>query len=207
VALVQHLFIGVFLTDLDLYTRVIWPINMVVLGIACIGVFAQYGRAWNMLRAVFFLLVLGLPLALSFADVGIRFMVVLSLIYAVFFALIFAEILRFLIKPSYIDVDIISASACGFLLLIETATFLFQALYYRQPDAFNNVASSSPAATYVDLVYFSTILQTTIGFGDITPKSVPTKLIASFFGIIGQFYSVVLVGILISKFTSARAKT
>ncbi|MBK8583497.1 MAG: hypothetical protein IPL86_17315 [Flavobacteriales bacterium] len=91
---------------------------MVVLGIACIGVPAQYGRAWNMLRAVFFLLdPLGLPArTFNFADVGIRFAVVLSLIHAVFFALIFAEILRFLVRPVISMSDIISASACELLL-------------------------------------------------------------------------------------------
>ncbi|NBV14140.1 MAG: two pore domain potassium channel family protein, partial [Sphingobacteriia bacterium] len=35
IALLQHLFIGVLLNDLPLYTKVIWPINMLILGIAC----------------------------------------------------------------------------------------------------------------------------------------------------------------------------
>lgn len=54
----------------------------------------------------------------------------------------------------------------------------------------------------MDLVYFSSITLTSIGFGDITPSSYHTKLITAFFGIAGQFYVVVLVGILISKFSS-----
>jgi hypothetical protein len=54
----------------------------------------------------------------------------------------------------------------------------------------------------MDMVYFSSITLTTIGYGDILPDTHTTKLLASLFGIIGQFYSVVLIGILISKFSS-----
>jgi hypothetical protein len=51
-------------------------------------------------------------------------------------------------------------------------------------------------------LYYSTITLTSIGYGDITPNVHYTKLIVSLVGIVGQFYSVVLVGILISKFVS-----
>lgn len=54
----------------------------------------------------------------------------------------------------------------------------------------------------MDLVYFCSITLTTIGYGDITPNAYYTKLATSLIGIAGQFYSVVLLGILISKFTS-----
>jgi len=47
--------------------------------------------------------------------------------------------------------------------------------------------------------------RTSIGFGDITPNSHVTKLLTSFLGVTGQFYSVVLVGILITKFTSSNS--
>ncbi len=56
----------------------------------------------------------------------------------------------------------------------------------------------------MDLDYFCSVTLTSIGFGDIAPSACFTKLITSFFGIVGQFYSVVLVGILISKFSSKR---
>ena len=58
------------------------------------------------------------------------------------------------------------------------------------------------SAVYMDLVYFNSITLTSIGYGDLTPGTHYTKLITAFIGIVGQFYSVVLVGILISKFSS-----
>ena len=206
IALIQHLFIGIFLTDLPFYTKIIWPVNMVLLGIASMGVFIEKGHWENILQKILFLLVVALPIALKFFNKNIYFFLFLNIAYVLFFMLIFWEVLKFLIKPSYINTDIISASACGYLLLIEICTFLMQFFVYKNPQSFKGLDLSSPANTYIDLVYFSSVTLTSIGFGDITPNAHHTKLIASLFGIAGQFYSVVLVGILISKFSSYKSE-
>ena len=57
-------------------------------------------------------------------------------------------------------------------------------------------------ATYLDLVYFCSITLTSIGYGDISPGNHAAKLVVSFMGIVAHLYSVVLVGILIGKFTA-----
>lgn len=201
-ALIQHLFIGIFLNDLAFYTKVIWPINMLILGVASIGVFIEKGHWKNLIQKILFLLVLALPIGLTFWGDNPYYFIFLNICYVVFFLFIFLEVLKYLIKPSYINADIISASACGYFLLIEISTFLLQYFVYQNPQSFKGIDFTSPANTYIDLVYFSSITLTSIGFGDITPNAHHTKLITSFFGIAGQFYSVVLVGILISKFTS-----
>ncbi|AFK02136.1 Ion transport 2 domain protein [Emticicia oligotrophica DSM 17448] len=201
-ALVQHLFIGVFLSDMDLYVKIIWPINMILLGIASIGVFIEKGSYKKVIKNILFLLSLVFPISLSFIENSPGFMITVSAVYVLFFLFIFLEIIRFLLKPSYVNTDIISASACGYLLLIEINTFLMQIFFYQNSHSFNGLDTSSLPAVYMDLVYFCSITITSIGFGDITPNSHVTKLITSLFGIIGQFYTVVLVGILISKFTS-----
>ncbi len=205
-ALIQHLFIGIFLRDLPFYTKVIWPINMVILGIASVGVFVEKGHWKNLIQQILFLWVFVLPIGLTFYGSNPYYFIFLNISYVVFFLFIFWEVLKYLIKPSYINTDIISASACGYFLLIEISTFLLQFFVYQNPQSFKGIDFSSPANTYIDLVYFSAITLTSIGFGDITPNAHHTKLITSFFGITGQFYSVVLVGILISKFTSNNDK-
>jgi hypothetical protein len=205
-ALIQHLFIGIFLTDLSFYTKVIWPINMLILGTTSVGVFIEKGHWKNLIQTILFFLVLALPIGLSFSGDNIYYFLFLNIAYVLFFLFIFLEVLKYLIKPSYINTDIISASACGYFLLIEISTFLLQFFVYQNPQSFKGIDLSNPASTYMDLVYFSSITLTSIGFGDITPNTHITKLITSFFGIAGQFYSVVLVGILISKFTSNSSK-
>jgi hypothetical protein len=202
IALIQHLYIGIFLRDLDFYTKIIWLITMIVLGVASIGIFIEKGRWKNFIRKTLFCIVLALPVGLAVLGNNILYLSFLSLVYTLFFLFILWEVLKFLVRPSYINTDIISASACGYFLLIEVCTFLLQYFAYQNPQSFKGIDYSNTASTYIDLVYFSSITLTSIGFGDITPTAHYTKLITSFFGVAGQFYSVVLVGILISKFSS-----
>lgn len=204
VALLQHLFIAIVLHDLPFYTKVIWPINMVILGLASVGVFIEKGYWKNAIQKVLILLVVALPIGLTFAGNNITYFLFLNIAYVLFFVFILWEVLRYLLKPSYINTDIISASACGYLLLLEISIFLLQFHVYNNPMSFKGIDLTTPANTYIDLVYYSSITLTSIGFGDITPNTYHTKLITAFFGIAGQFYSVVLVGILISKFTSKK---
>ena len=126
IALIQHLFIGIFLSDLLFYTKVIWPINMVILGIASIGVFIEKGKWKNIVQKILFLVVVLLPIGLTFFGNSISYFLFLNVAYVLFFLIIFWEVLNYLIKPSYINTDIISASACGYFLLIEISTFLLQ---------------------------------------------------------------------------------
>lgn len=201
-ALAQHLFIGIFLTDLDFYTRVVWPLNMLILGVGSIFMFTGKHSWRHWFRNIHFVVVLLLPIGIPFFKDISWYFTFLNINYVIFFAFLFSELLKFLIKPGYINSDIISASVCGYFLLIEISVFLLQSFEYYNPLSFNGVDTSSSASIFIDLVYFCSITFTSIGFGDITPGTHTTKLIAAFIGILGQFYTVVLVGILISKFSS-----
>ncbi|MEL6538065.1 MAG: ion channel [Bacteroidota bacterium] len=201
-ALIQHLYIGIVLTDLLVYEQIIWPLNMAVLGIASIGLFVEKERWRQQLKNILTLLVIGLPLAMIALGRSDWLMLLISMVYLVYFLVLFVEIIRFLIRPSYINADIISASACGYFLLIEMSVFLYSILFYQNTDSFGGVNASGPATAFMDLVYYSTVTVTTIGYGDITPTTHAGRLIVSLFGMAAQFYSVVLVGILISKFTA-----
>ncbi|KMQ68557.1 Ion transport 2 domain protein [Chryseobacterium sp. FH2] len=201
-ALIQHLFIGVFLTDLTFYTRVIWPVNMLLLGLGSIFIFTGKHSWKHWFRNIHFIIVLLLPIGIPFFKDISWYFAFLNINYVIFFAFLFLELLRFLLKPGYINSDIISASVCGYFLLIEISTFLLQIFEYHDFNSFKGIDISSPASIFTDLVYFCSITFTSIGFGDITPNTHITKLITAFIGIGGQFYTVVLVGILISKFSS-----
>lgn len=206
-ALVQHLFIGIFLSDLAFYTAVIWPINMLILGLGSFFIYTGK-RGWmHWLRQLHFIVILLLPIGIPFFNQLPYYFTVLNINYLVFFSLLLLELLRFLIKPGYINTDIISAAACGYLLLIEIAVFLLQTFEYQTHQSFKGIDTSSPASIFIDLVYFCSITFTSIGFGDITPNTPVTKLITAFIGIAGQFYTVVLVGILLSKFTNQHNKS
>ena len=135
VALIQHLFIGVFLEDVDFYTKVIWPINILVVGVASIGIFVKKGRWKRIVRNLLFIVVLGFPLMLPFFYKIPTFILALNIAYVLFFSYIFREIIAFLIRPGYINKDLISASACGYFLLLEISVFLMQVFVYQDTNA------------------------------------------------------------------------
>lgn len=204
VALLQHLFIGVFISDHANYRDVIWPINMFLLGLACTGIFMGKDKWKGWIKNMLFIVVVLLPIGISFVEDVKLYFEILNIIYVLFFCFIFYEVLQFLMRPSYIDKDVISAAACGYFLLIEISVFLLQFMIYSNPDSFHGVDMQDNASVYMDLVYFSSVSMTSIGFGDIVPTAHNTKLVASILGISGHFYTVVLVGIIISKFTSRK---
>lgn len=204
VALLQHLFIGVFISDHANYRDVIWPINMFLLGLACTGIFMGKNKWKGWIKNVLFIIVVLLPIGISFVENVKLYFDLLNVIYVLFFCFIFYEVVQFLVKPSYIDSDVISAAACGYFLLIEISVFLLQFMIYNNPNSFHGIDMRDNASVYMDLVYFSSVSMTSIGFGDIVPTAHSTKLVASILGIAGHFYTVVLVGIIISKFTSRK---
>lgn len=200
-ALIQHLFSGVILADLSKYYKILWFISIIFLGVGSIGVFLQKGKRKNIIRNILLFLMALLTIAMPFnTSLGVK--VAANIVYIVFFSFIFWELLKFLIRPSHIDYNVISAAACGYFLLIEISVFIMQNHFYLNPQSFKGIDTSTPFTSFIDLVYFSSITFTSIGFGDITPNSHQTKLFTAFIGIVGQFYTVVLVGILISKFSS-----
>ncbi|UCS94545.1 potassium channel family protein [Echinicola marina] len=201
-ALVQHLYISVFFKDMDFYMHIIWPFNMIFLGLASVGVFLGKGKWLVRVKNLLLLLVVFLPIFQIFKN-NVIYLQVSSLIYMGFFFIIFGEVIKFLLKPKYINLDLLMAAGCGYFLLIEISAFMLQFLVYNDPSSMAHLDMSSVPNTFVDMVYYASIIQTSIGFGDITPLSHTTKMVTSFFGVMGQIYNVVLVGILISKFSTA----
>lgn len=202
--LLQHLFVGVVLTSTHFYETVVWPINMFILGISLLGIFSGKERWKRNFRNILVFPVIFLPVILHLVGQTKLFMEWISIVYVLFFAFIFYELIRFMIRPGYVNADIISAAVCGYLLLIEISVFFLQVLFYHNPTVFKGIDASSNASVFMDMVYFCSVTFTSIGFGDIVPTAHTTKLITAFLGIAGQLYTVVLVGILLSKFTSRK---
>ncbi len=198
--LLQHLFVGIFLTDLDFYARVIWPLNMIILGIASLGLFSQKSKGEIYFKNILLFLAIILPLMVTrYSDMQYMLQII-SLVYTIFFGYIFYEVMRFLIHPEEFNTDVLSAAGCGYLLLIEIFTFFVQFLFYGDTSCLQNVTTNNPPETFIDLVYFVTITFSTIGYGDIVPTAHYTKLLVALMGLLGQFYTVVLTGILVSNF-------
>lgn len=65
-ALLIHLFIAVLLYDLDFYTNIIWPLNMLILGIFSLGIFSEKSRMQLIFKNILLALIIFLPISIIY---------------------------------------------------------------------------------------------------------------------------------------------
>ena len=116
----------------------------------------------------------------------------------VFFSFVFVRIVRYVFQDRAITANDIFALASGYLILGVIATPFFYFLMMNFPNAFQ----ISGQDEFYELLYFSYITLTAVGYGDITPIHPIAKSSSLILGIIGQLYLTVLVGIIIGKYLS-----
>jgi hypothetical protein len=204
IGIIQHLFIGIFVRDFDFYVSILWPVNMVILAILASGLFLDTQNWVNRIKFLLFISVILSPLGIPFWGTDTLFMIMLNITYVLFFGVLFTQVFKDMIYAKSVNMHMIIASICGFLLLIEIFVFTAHIFIHLDPHSYSSVDLSNPPSIYTDLVYYCAITLTTIGYGDITPLTHHTKLIAAFFGITGQFYQILFLGIVISKFTNGK---
>jgi len=126
--------------------------------------------------------------------------VVFSLLYIIYFAFLSIEVYGQILKAKEVNIGMVAAVLCGFIMLSLIGGYVFILLEVFQSGSFRNLNTGSGGIG--DLVYFSFITVLSIGYGDITPESSTAKNAVVFFGLLGHFYSVVIIGIVIGKYIS-----
>jgi voltage-gated potassium channel len=96
-----------------------------------------------------------------------------------------------------VDLNKIVGAACIFLLLGLIWAILYMAIAEVIPEAFNGLASTHWYETFPDLVYFSFVSLTTLGYGDIGPVAPLARFLAFMEAIVGQFYVAIIVASLV----------
>jgi hypothetical protein len=100
---------------------------------------------------------------------------------------------------------LISGTIVGYLLLIEISVRIFMILFLiDDKNVLTNIDFEHHTSLYVDLVYYCTNTATSIGFGDILPIGQNAKMVTSLLGLAGQFYMVIIMSMMIRKFTSKK---
>lgn len=201
-ALLLVLFNKAFFLDETFYTVYIWPINMVILGLASFGIFKERELWVRWIKNILFLCSVLIPIFFKYLFANQHLVQLSFLIYIAWYTLIFVEVMRQIFQRSEATLSVVFGSICGFLLLIVITQFVFLQLEFNMPGSFNGLQSGNIPKIYNQLSYFSMVTLATVGYGDITPKSDAARLATMFFTIAGQFYMVALVGIIISRFTA-----
>ena len=117
---------------------------------------------------------------------------------ASFFAFTAALILRYVFSKDRVDLDVISAAVVVYMFIGIFWSALYTILEHMAPGSFNmNPALLDSVSKANQLNYFSFVTLTTLGYGDITPVSLPAMHFAVLEAFIGQLYLTVLIARLV----------
>lgn len=110
-------------------------------------------------------------------------------------------ILKNVFSESDINADKMFGSVCAYMLLALIFALAYTFLELSRPGSFRMEPHSSQVNVIFDeLLYFSLITMTTLGYGDIVPLTREARALTTGEAIFGQFYIAVLVGRLLSLY-------
>jgi len=140
----------------------------------------------SLLRPSVFVEIIGMLTALSFC--------MLSLTIA----------LRHVLFDRRMDLNRLIGGICVYLLLGVSIAILNMLIFRFIPHSFSGLPDASDPSNSMNLIYYSFVTMTTLGFGDITPDGSLARVLAYLAAITGQFYIAILVGTLVGMYLSQR---
>lgn len=143
-----------------------------------------------------------LAVVLTAMSLYLKSMLVLVLdlsVMLVFFLLTTCFALRHIFIDQELSVNKLMGSLCVYLLMGIMWSILYIFAYLHTPDAFSNLTG-----TRGELLYYSYVTLTTLGYGSIVPLTPLTRTLAYLEAIAGQFYLAVLVAGLVGAYVSQR---
>ena len=76
------------------------------------------------------------------------------------------------------------------------------------PDAYNfpgiDVTTVNQQGHFGSYIYYAFVTLTTLGYGDVIPKTPGTKSLAIFIAVVGQFYIAIIIATLVSKYLNQK---
>lgn len=125
------------------------------------------------------------------------------LLGGIFLVYVVVAITGYLLVVRQVTANLICASMCVYLLLGLTFALVYSTLESCNPNAFHvaehlrGVSMEFGAEGSSDVLYFSFVTLTTLGFGDLTPRTPSAKMLVSMEAVTGQLFLAVLVARLV----------
>ena len=131
------------------------------------------------------------------------FIILTHVVIIVFMSWIGLSILSSILRGRRVTSDTINGSLCVYLLMGVTGAFVYSLLERVSPGAIVPIDDESHYSAYhhgpgyAQMLYFSFVTLTTLGYGDLMPTLPLARSIAALHAVLGQFYLTVLVARLV----------
>lgn len=127
---------------------------------------------------------------------GVAFSGFFSSVYLAYFIMITIRIISAFRTHELSGTEMIMAAFSGFILMAVLGALLFMTL---GNDGFTGQIGEG---AFSDFLYFSFVTILTIGYGEIVPSSEEARKLVILLGLAGNFFTVFVVAIIVSKFIS-----
>ena len=118
-----------------------------------------------------------------------------------FFAIIVVRLFADVLQRRRVTMDAVLGACCVYLLLGIGWAGIYSLIEWAAPGSFNlpvgNGGGASQTSIELELVYFSLITMTTVGYGDITPASDPARIVAALEALLSQLYLATIIARLV----------
>ena len=147
--------------------------------------------------------VLDMILTLGWTPRMVTPILIVQVIYSLSFGSAAWLILQRLLQASRVTIDTVKGGICVYLLLGYTWSLLYGIVYTFDPNAFSS-ALITQEGSYLNMLYFSFITLTTLGFGDIVPVNEVAAVLTILEALVGQIYPAVFMALLVSTYLTHR---
>ncbi|MGQ7847687.1 ion channel [Granulosicoccus sp. 3-233] len=121
----------------------------------------------------------------------------------VYHGVIIIVLARYTFMAHDVFTDVILAATSLYLIIGSSFAAIFACIEALAPGSF--VSASGMVLDWQQLLYFSYVTLTSLGYGDILPAGFYAQAFAAFEAIVGVLYTVILLSRLVGMHTAARA--
>ena len=158
--------------------------------------------------AVLFVVAVAAPLGWSAEYLGYPKLVIASyLLKAAFFVSMAGLILVAVIRRYMTSFHSIFGAVCSYLLLGLAWSMLYLGLLEIDENTFkgfSGLAANQEVTKLSEMIYFSFVTMSTLGYGDITPQTSVARTLSWMQSVTGQFYIAVLVAWMVTEIPRRR---
>lgn len=121
---------------------------------------------------------------------------------ALFFVAVTGKIVHSLFASQELSLDSIFGAICGYLLLGVAWALIYAMIHHANSQSFRFDEAIAPQMEHAEFsrnvfIYYSFVTLTTVGYGDVTPLSIPARTLSWVEAVTGQLYLAVLIAGLI----------
>ncbi|QYK02036.1 potassium channel family protein [Shewanella psychrotolerans] len=157
----------------------------------------RFDKAWT--RFMVSLIICWLAATLIYRLFAIEMLDYLTLVLMMaFFWGTFRSIARQILFVGHVDANKIIGSIVLFLLIGLIWSIIYILIFVVSPQAFNGIEGGPWRQNLSELTYFSFVTLTTLGYGDISPRTPFAQVMVYMEAIVGVFYMAVVVASLVS---------